>query len=203
MLSLHVDQLYSTVSSLSSWWTNSLLFWNPKVRGHVHKTPQLDTKPHGPMVPILPCIRKFSGSNVNPETRWPQWATLRFSSVPPGKFRNAKLNQATASWFYSLSVPLFVIILPILVIRCDAMIARQELVSTTAQYVSPGSIQILSSHFNVVYTVHLVHITSYWPNLITTEFVCQGSFEGHFLEKLRCITKNHKSNLMPCQIRTR
>lgn len=82
--------------------------WNPKFCGHVHKSQQLDTKPHGPIVHILPCIRKFSGSNVDQETRYPQWATLWFSSVPTGKFRYRKLDQATTSWFYSLSNLFFI-----------------------------------------------------------------------------------------------
>jgi hypothetical protein len=51
-------------------------------------------------------VRKFSGSNLSPETGCPDWGYSWFSSVHPGKCRNRTLNQATSASVHSLFHPI-------------------------------------------------------------------------------------------------
>jgi hypothetical protein len=165
-------------------------FLDPKFRGRVHKSSQLDTKPHGPMIHILPCVRKFSGSNVYPETRYPQWATMWFSSVPAGKFRNGKLDQATTSWFYSLSNWLFTNHSTNLSNsqRCNKCEPRMNQIQQHNTFP-----QDPYKYYPLILTLYIPWVVVISPfidhHLFTIEFVCRGFFEGNFPENLICITK--------------
>jgi hypothetical protein len=60
---------------------------------------------------LLLRIREVPGSNLGPETDYPDWGFSWFSSVFPGKCRDSTLNYATTASFHILFNSLFTIIL--------------------------------------------------------------------------------------------